>query len=254
VLNELCAVVEDIEEDEAMCTDDLDHIAATLIFGNDAYPSPLLYKDFPKSICTSVNEVAVHGIPDDRPLRLGDLVSIDVSVFLNGYHGDTCRTVVVGGEQHASPEALELIDVCRKALSAALSRVAHGALFVDIASAIEEVVDPAGMSIMQELIGHGIGRQFHQLPAIGHTTVAAMHALDQNNRIEMQTGDVFTIEPIVVAAPSYRLKTLDDNWSIVTRALSAMFEHTVRVDDDGCEVLTVAQNDPTSENQSNAAV
>lgn len=103
------------------------------------------------------------------------------------------------------------------------------------------------MCVMQELIGHGIGRQFHQLPAIGHTTLAVLHAAEQNERIEMRTGDVFTIEPIVIAAPSYRLQTLDDNWSVVTRSLSAMFEHTIRVDDDGCEILTVAENDPAND-------
>ena len=211
-------------------TDELDRIGHEAMVEAGAYPSTLNYRGYPKSLCSSVNEVICHGIPDSRQLADGDIVNIDVTAFIEGVHGDTSATFLVGEVDEAS---VELVATAREAMHAGIATVAPGSRVYDIGRAIEAVAIPHGFSVVREFIGHGIGDQFH-------TSLQIPHYFDPRNSTEFEPGMTFTIEPMINLG-NRRMQMWDDDWTVVTRDLqrSAQFEHTILVTEDGHELLTV---------------
>ncbi|KAK8766371.1 methionine aminopeptidase 1D, mitochondrial [Amblyomma americanum] len=211
-------------------TDELDRYAHKLCIENNAYPSPLNYRWFPKSVCTSVNNVACHGIPDDRPLRDGDIISIDVSVFYNGYHGDCAETVMVGHSVDDRGKALVLTT--RECLERAISVCGPGQKLSAIGRVISIVASQAGFTVVPAFCGHGIGTYFHGPPDIYH--------FDNDEKGEMMEGLVFTIEPVITEG-SPDIAIMEDGWTTVTvdNSRTAQFEHTVYICNEGAEILTV---------------
>lgn len=201
---------------------------------HDAIPAPLNYRGYPKSVCVSVNEVVCHGIPNDRTLQEGDIVNIDVTPILNGYHGDTSKTFFVG---KVSPEAKKLVATTYEALWLGIKQVKPGNRIGAIGNAIETFVKPKGYSIVLDYCGHGIGKNFHEDPMV-------IHAGRANAGPIMKEGMTFTIEPMINigTASTY---VMDDDWTVKTEdgELSAQFEHTVLVTADGVEVLTLREGE-----------
>jgi methionyl aminopeptidase len=213
--------------------DAIDKAVHEFIVSHDAYPSPLNYHGFPKSCCTSVNEVVCHGIPDSRPLREGDIVNVDVSCFVDGVHGDCSATFLVG---RVSEEARTLVRVAREALDKAIAICGDGVALSAIGAAIEDHIAPFGFSSVREYGGHGIGAIFHMLPFVLHYR--------NPSRDLMRPGMVFTIEPMINEG-SAQTRVLPDKWTVVTAdsSLSAQFEETVAIGLDGkVEVLTSTHN------------
>ncbi len=210
-------------------TDELDKICHQACIKRGAYPSPLNYQGFPKSVCTSVNEVICHGIPDDRPLANGDIVNLDVTVFLDGVHGDTNATFTVGEVDETSAR---LVTVTRECLELGIAAVRPGRPISDIGQAIERHAAKHRFGVVRTFVGHGIGERFHSAPSVPHyfTTTA---------RTEMQPGMTFTIEPMITVG-SYKERVWDDGWTAVTTdgSRTAQFEHMMVVTDEGVEVLT----------------
>ena len=196
----------------------------------NAVPAPLNYKGFPKSICVSVNDVVCHGIPGDRPLKEGDIVNLDVTPILNGYHGDTSATLAIG---KVTAEAQKLIDTSRQSLWKGIAAVRPGATVGDIGWAIEQYVRPTGYSIVVDYCGHGIGRNFHEDPMVVHVGRPGRGTV-------LKEGMTFTIEPMINAGRA-ETRLAADGWTVYTSdgSLSAQFEHTLLVTPDGVEVLTV---------------
>lgn len=196
-----------------------------------ARSAPLNYKGFPKSICTSVNEVVCHGIPSrDHILKAGDIINVDVTPIVDGFHGDASRTYPVGA---ISTEASKLIECTQSCLEAAISVVAEDARIGDIGAIIQELAESQGYQVVREFVGHGIGRNFHEDPQIPHYGSSGRGA-------KLAAGMVFTIEPMINLG-DWRCELLDDGWTAVTsdRTLSAQFEHTLAIRSDGrVEVLT----------------
>jgi methionyl aminopeptidase len=210
-------------------TDEIDAVAHDAYVAEGGYPSPLGYRGFPKSICTSVNEVVAHGIPDDRPLDDGDIVNCDITIYLDGMHGDCSATFLVG---EVEPTTRRLVDVTKECLSAGIAAVRPGGRVRDVGRAIQRIADQEGFGIVRELVGHGIGEEFHSTPYVHHYD-------EPRDRTRLRTGMVFTIEPMLtLGAPD--VVQWDDGWTIVTLdgQPSAQFEHTVLVTNDGVEVLT----------------
>lgn len=204
---------------------------------HDAKSAPLGYAGavmpFPKSICTSVNEVVCHGIPSaDQVLRNGDIINIDVTPILDGYHGDTSRTFFVG---EPSPIARKLVDVTRESMWRGIRTVKPGARVGDIGAAIQAYAEGEGFSVVRDFVGHGVHRTFHTAPQIPHYGTAGKGK-------KLRKGMVFTIEPMINIG-AYEVEILADGWTALTadRKLSAQFEHTVTVTADGVEVLTLAE-------------
>ena len=193
-------------------------------------PSQLGYHGFPAAVCTSRNEVVCHGIPNrDAVLAPGDLVNVDVTTNLGGYHGDTSATFLIG---EASPEARHVTDVARRCRDAGIAVVREGARLGDVGAAIAELAAREGCSVVREFGGHGIGRAMHMAPHVAHYGV-------RGAGLRLKAGMAFTIEPMInLGRPEVRM--LDDGWTVVTAdgSLSAQFEHTVLVTADGCEILT----------------
>jgi methionyl aminopeptidase len=211
-------------------TDELDVLCHEACLARGGYPSPLNYGGFPKSVCTSVNEVICHGIPDDRALREGDIVNIDVTLFREGVHGDTNATFFVGQVDDASAH---LVDTTRACLVAGLAAVAPGRPISDIGRAIEEQADEARLAVVRAFIGHGVGTEFHTAPEI-------LHYYDPRAATVMRPGMTFTIEPMI-AQGSWQHRMWDDDWTAVTvdGRRSAQFEHTIAVTEDGADILTL---------------
>ena len=211
-------------------TDALDAEAYEECRRRGAYPSTLNYHGYPKSICTSVNEVICHGIPDSRPLQAGDIVNLDVSVFFGGAHGDCSETVCVG---QVNPVARRLVDATRACLNAGIRAVRPGRPFSNIGRAIEDVAARGGYSVVRQFVGHGIGPLFH-------TGLQVLHHYDRSQTQLMQPGMVFTVEPMI-SAGTHRAYLWPDGWTAVTADLarSAQFEHTVLCTSTGVEILTV---------------
>ena len=210
-------------------TDDINTFVHEATIKAGAYPSPLNYHGFPKSVCTSVNDVVCHGIPGPQVLREGDIINIDVTCLLNGYHGDTSRTFAVGA---ISPDAKKLMDVTERALDDGIAVAVPGAYFGDIGSAIQELADEFGYGIVREFCGHGIGRVFHEDPMVLH-----YRTRDRGERI--REGMVFTIEPMLnEGKPGVVVEK--DGWTVRTKdgSLSAQYEHTIAITRNGPEVLT----------------
>lgn len=212
-----------------VATDELDRIAHELIVASGGYPSPLNYMGFPKSICTSVNEVVVHGIPDSRVLVEGDIVNCDVTVFYDGMHGDCSETVFVGEVDDA---AKKLVRVTWECLMKAIDLVRPGQLLNAIGLVIEAHARENGFGIVREFTGHGIGESFHMSPYIAHF-------FEPDNTAVMEEGMTFTIEPMINEGVAECI-IWPDKWTAVTADLSrsAQFEHTLLVTRNGVEILT----------------
>jgi methionyl aminopeptidase len=213
-------------------TDDVNRLVHDHTIEHGAWPSPLNYHGFPKSVCTSINEVVCHGIPGPRALKPGDIVNVDVTSQYpadGGCHGDTSATFYVGEPSEATRR---LVEIARQCLEAGIEQVRDGARIGDIGAAIQELAESRGCSVVRDYVGHGIGREFHMAPQVPHFGTRGA-----GRRIK--EGMVFTIEPMINAG-GYECEVLDDGWTVVTRdrSLSAQFEHTVLVTRRGCEVLT----------------
>ncbi|MFY9587084.1 MAG: type I methionyl aminopeptidase [Actinomycetota bacterium] len=210
-------------------TAELDQTAARVIASHGAQPSFLGYRGFPKTICTSVNEEIVHGIPGDRVVREGDLVKLDVGAVVDGFHADSAVTIPVG---EPSPEALKLIETTERALWAGLAEAREGRRLGDIGAAVQTVAEGAGFSVVREYVGHGVGRSLHEEPPVPNYG-------SPGKGYKLTEGIVIAIEPMVNVG-GYETRLLDDDWTVVTAdgTLSAHFEHTVAVTPDGPWVLT----------------
>ncbi len=226
----LTAVGERIEP--GLTTEAINDFVHEYIVSRDAYPSPLNYKGFPKSVCTSVNECVCHGIPGPYALRDGDIINVDVTSYLpkeHGYHGDTSMTFYVG---EPSEEAILVVETARRCLELGIAEVKHGKRIGDIGAAILEHAESKGCSVVRDYVGHGVGREFHMPPQIPHF---GRRGKDKR----MKAGMVFTIEPMINTG-GYQTELMNDDWTVLTldRSLSAQFEHTVLVTREGAEVLT----------------
>ncbi|KAL3826609.1 hypothetical protein ACHAXA_010534 [Cyclostephanos tholiformis] len=213
-------------------TDDIDEIVHAACIDRRAYPSPLNYRNFPKSCCTSVNEVICHGIPDSRPLQDGDVINIDVTVYLDGFHGDCSEMFVVGGRDALDDDGIKLVQATYDCWIEAMELVRPGKNFNVIGKSIQDRVTPLGYTTVREFCGHGIGSVFHTAPNIYHYAV--------NRELEiMEAGQVFTIEPMICEGRSDPYMWQDD-WTATTvdGKRSAQFEHTLLVTEDGVEALT----------------
>lgn len=206
-------------------------------------PAPLNYAPaghtpYPKSICTSVNQQICHGIPSDKPLKKGDILNIDITVIKDGWHGDSSRMFLVGGEQACSIAAKRLCNITYEAMWKGILQVKPQAHLGDIGHAIQQFVEGHGYSVVREFCGHGIGQGFHEEPQV-------LHYGKPNTLVELQAGMIFTIEPMVNIGRR-DIKAAPDGWAIVTkdRSLSAQWEHTILVTPTGYEVLTVSPNMP----------
>ena len=210
-------------------TDELDRLCHEFIRDHGAIAAPLNYRGYPKSICTSINEVVCHGIPGPRKLQDGDILNIDVTVILDGWHGDTSRMYCVG---ETSVKAQRLIDVTYEAMWRGIKAVRPGATVGDIGHAIQSFVKPRGFSVVRDFCGHGLGRVFHDAPNIPHFGHAREGAV-------LREGMFFTIEPMINAG-RWKVVIKEDGWTAVTSddSLSAQFEHSVGVTADGYEVFT----------------
>ena len=211
-------------------TDELDaicHDHITRVQG--AIPAPLNYRGFPKSICTSVNHQVCHGIPSNKRLKKGDIVNLDITVLKDGYHGDTSKMFFVG---EPSVLARRLVNVTHQAMFRGIAAVRPGATLGDLGHAIQTFVEAHGYSVVREYCGHGIGQAFHEDPQV-------LHYGKPGEGLVLQPGMCFTVEPMVNAGKRF-IKLLPDGWTVVTkdRTLSAQWEHTILVTDDGHEVLT----------------
>jgi methionyl aminopeptidase len=213
-------------------TNEIDDFVHRYITERSAYPAPLNYKGFPKSVCTSVNECVCHGIPSDRRLEDGDIVNVDVTTLYpakGGYYGDTSVTFYVG---KPSEQAIHVTETARRCLEVGIAQVKHGGRIGDIGAAIQELAESQGCSVVRDYVGHGVGRVFHTDPQVPHFGRAGTGK-------RMKAGMVFTIEPMINLG-GYETELQGDDWTVLTRdrALSAQFEHTVLVTRDGAEVLT----------------
>ncbi len=215
-------------------TDELNTICHDYIVNHqNAIPAPLNYRGFPKSICTSVNHVICHGIPSDKKLKKGDIINIDVTVIKDGYHGDNSRMFLVG-----KPTVLgkRICDVAREAMFVGIELVRPGVHLGDIGNAIQQHTEKNNFSVVREYCGHGIGKVFHEEPQV-------LHYGRPGTGMQLLEGMTFTIEPMINAGKK-ETRLLADNWTVVTRdhSLSAQWEHTILVTNDGFEILTNSKN------------
>jgi methionyl aminopeptidase len=213
-------------------TEDLDRLCHDFIVSNDAVPAPLNYRGFPKSICTSVNHVVCHGIPNEKKrLQTGDVLNIDVTVILDGWHGDTSRMFYVG---QPKVKASRLVEVTYEAMMRGIEVVRPGATLGDVGEAIQSFAEGHGFSVVRDFCGHGLGRIFHTAPSVLHYGKAG-------HGQELREGMFFTIEPMINAG-KYDVKILEDGWTAVTRdrSLSAQFEHSLGVTAGGHEIFTLS--------------
>jgi len=230
VLNEASKMVK-----PGVTTEEIDKLVTKLSFEAGAYPSPLNYKGFPKSVCTSVNNVVCHGVPDSRPLELGDIINIDITVFLDGHHGDCSETFLVAGESGRKQEkftgAVRLLNVAKQALYVGIEQCAPGKRFSVIGGSIEKYVSGQGYRVIPAFTGHGIGEYFHGPPDI--------YPCRNSYPGVMLPGMTFTVEP-GVSEGSPNVLILDDGWTAVSpdNSRSAQFEHTVLITETGVEILT----------------
>lgn len=217
-------------------TDELDRIAHEAYVSRGAYPSTLNYKGFPKSICTSVNEVVCHGIPDDRPLEEGDIVNIDVTAYVEGMHGDNSATFAVG---RVDPTLKSLIEGTRQATLLGIAAIAPGLPFNVVGRAIQPFAFSRGFGVVVDYGGHGIGSVFHAAPHVNHT-------VNDWDGGEFVPGLTLTVEPMVTAgSPNHHMWS--DGWTVATNDLlpTAQFEHTVMVTESGVEILTLTGDGET---------
>lgn len=212
-------------------TEAIDQFIYRFGLDNGALPATLSYRGYTKSCCTSINHVVCHGIPNDKPLRDGDIVNIDVTFVLDGWHGDSSRMYLVGDVKRA---AERLVEVTYEAMMLGIAAVKPGGTTGDIGAAIQAFVEAERCSVVRDFCGHGVGQLFHDAPNI-------LHYGRPGEGIELKPGMIFTIEPMVNLGRPH-VKVLADGWTAVTRdrSLSAQFEHTVGVTDTGCEIFTLS--------------
>ena len=212
-------------------TGELDRLCHDFIVEHGAIPAPLGYRGYPKSICTSVNHVVCHGIPGDKRLQNGDILNIDVTVIIDGWHGDTSRMYVAG---EAPVKARRLIDITYDAMIRGIAAVKPGARTGDIGHAIQSYAEGQRCAVVRDFCGHGIGRVFHDAPNI-------LHYGKPDTGVELVEGMFFTIEPMINLG-TWEVTLLKDGWTAVTkdRSLSAQFEHTIAVTSDGYEIFTLS--------------
>lgn len=214
-----------------MSTEEINQLTHDFIIKNGAIPSPLNYHGFPKSVCTSLNEVICHGIPSKKDiLKDGDILNVDVTTYFKNFHGDTNKTYLIG---NVKPEIKKLVEVTYDCLMAGIKTVKPGSRLGDIGAAIESIASSNGYSIVHEYCGHGIGREFHEDPQV-------LHYGKKGTGIELKEGMTFTIEPMINLGKRH-CKVLDDGWTVVTKdkSPSAQFEHTIRVTKTGYEIMTI---------------
>ncbi len=210
-------------------TDDINTLVHDITVSRGATPAPLNYRGFPKSVCTSVNEVICHGIPGDYVLKDGDIINVDVTPILDGFYADASKTFFVG---KPGADARKIVSVARGCLKAGIAMVRPGNTLGDIGWAIQRLAEGKGCSVVREYVGHGIGTEFHEPPQV-------LHFGQKGKGVPLVPGMVFTIEPMINLGAK-ELRVLDDKWTAVTRdgSLSAQFEQTVLVTSDGVESLT----------------
>ena len=212
-------------------TEAIDRLAHDFITAHGALAAPLNYRGFPKSICTSVNHVVCHGIPGDKVLQSGDIVNIDVTTLLDGWHGDTSRMFLVGD---VPLKARRLVEITYEAMMRGIATVKPGSRVGDIGHAIQSFAEGQRCSVVRDFCGHGLGEVFHDAPNI-------LHYGTPGTGPELREGMFFTIEPMINLG-RYDVKVLSDGWTAVTkdRSLSAQFEHSIGVTADGCEIFTLS--------------
>lgn len=210
-------------------TEEIDQWVHEYTISHGAIPAPLNYKGYPRSVCTSVNEVICHGIPEARELKDGDIVNVDVTCKLDGYYGDTSRMFLIGDP---SPQARELVRVARECLYLGIEQVKPFNRIGDIAYVIEQHANKHGFSVVRDFGGHGVGLQFHEEPFVQHFG-------SKEDGMILVPNMVFTVEPMINAG-SYKCRTLEDGWTTITidGSLSAQWEHTIRVTETGAEILS----------------
>ena len=214
-----------------MKTQEIDNLCVNFLKKHNAVSAPLFYRGFPKSICTSVNHVVCHGIPSDKTLKEGDIINVDVTSFVDGFHGDTSRTYCVG---KVSVKAKKLVEITKEALERSIKILKPGIFLGDIGFEIQNFVEKNGYSVVRDFCGHGVGRNFHEEPNI-------LHYGKKGTGPKLEEGMVFTIEPMINAG-KYETKLLNDGWTAVTKdkSLSAQFEHTVGITNNGYEIFTLS--------------
>jgi methionyl aminopeptidase len=212
-------------------TEHLDALIFEFAMDHGAYPAPLQYRGYSKSICTSLNHVVCHGIPNDRPMREGDVVNIDVTLLVDGWHGDSSRMYPVG---LIPRKAERLLEVTYEAMMRGIAAIRPGGFTGDIGAAIQDYAEAARCSVVRDFCGHGLGRLFHDAPNI-------LHYGRVGEGVEMKPGMFFTVEPMINLGRPH-VKILSDGWTAVTRdrSLSAQFEHTVAVTESGVEIFTLS--------------
>jgi methionyl aminopeptidase len=214
-----------------VATEKLDRLVFEYALDHGALPATLMYRGYEKSICTSINHVVCHGIPNDKALREGDIVNIDVTLLLDGWHGDSSRMYTVG---EVPRRAERLIEVTYEAMMAGIHAIRPGGTVGDIGAAIQAVVEPNHMSVVRDFCGHGVGRLFHDEPNVVHVGTPGEGAV-------LRPGMFFTVEPMINLGRPH-VKVLSDGWTAVTRdrSLSAQFEHSVAVTETGFEIFTLS--------------
>jgi len=212
-------------------TDEIDRFVYEFGADHGALPATLGYRGYTKSTCTSINHVVCHGIPDDKPLKDGDIVNVDVTYIVDGWYGDSSRMYLVGDVKRA---AVRLVEVTYESLMRGIAAVKPGNTTGDIGYAIQSYAEAERCSVVRDFCGHGVGKVFHDTPNI-------LHYGNPGEGVELRAGMIFTIEPMINLGRPH-VKVLRDGWTAVTRdrSLSAQFEHTVRVTDTGCEIFTLS--------------
>ncbi len=221
-----------------MSTEDINSFVHKRILEGGARPSTLNYKGYTKSVCTSINDVVCHGVPNPYDiLKLGDIINVDVTCYKNGFHGDSSRMYFIGGEGACSPKAVELVRVTKQALFEGIAAVKPGARIGDIGAAIQAFIKTTGYpyGIVREYTGHGVGREFHEPPQV-------IHVGKRGHGEECRPGMTFTIEPMINLGTHKTVLSQVDGWTVRTAdgQLSAQWEHTVLVTEEGSEILTTS--------------
>ena len=236
IAGKLAAKTLDMLTDEikiGISTDKIDKLGYEYIKDNGGYSAPLYYRGFAKSLCTSLNHVICHGIPGDRILDEGDILNVDVTAIVDGFYGDTSRMYTIG---KIPVKAQKLIDATYESLMKSIKILKPGIKLGDIGNEIQTYVEEKGFSVVRDFCGHGIGDKFHEPPNI-------LHYGKKNTGTELKPGMTFTIEPMINSG-KYEVKILDDGWTAVSKdkSLSAQFEHTVGIKDNGYEIFTESVN------------
>lgn len=210
-------------------TRELDRFANKFVKGRGGIPTFIGYRGYPATICVSINDEVVHGIPSDRRIAIGDVVSVDFATTVDGFVGDTARTWIVGTPPK---QAKKLVDVTEKSLAVGIAAMRHGNRLGDIGHDIQAFVEENGFGVVRDFVGHGIGRRMHEDPAVPNYGTPG-------TGIRLETGIVLAIEPMVTIG-NHQVRMLDDGWTVVTAdgSMAAHFEHTIALTDDGPEILT----------------